>query len=76
MIKALEVYFKLCDMPDLTACLTLHDTTPGKVVDIMPLHGSIHLLATYAAIACIELRGEDWMTPHGCRPTKLMVTPG
>jgi hypothetical protein len=76
VIKALEVYFKLCDMPDLTARLTLHDTTPGKVVDIMPSHGSVHLLATRAAIACIEPRGEDWMTPHGCRPTKLTVTPG
>jgi ribonuclease D len=75
VIKALEVYFKLCDMPDLTARLTLHDTTLGKVVDIVPLHGSIHLLAKRAAIACIEPHGEDWMTLHGCRPTKLTVTP-
>jgi hypothetical protein len=76
VIKALEVYFKLCDMPDLTARLTLHDTTPGKNVDIVRLHDSIHLLATPAAIACIEPRGKDWMTPHDCQPTKLTVTPG
>jgi hypothetical protein len=46
VIKALEVYFKLNDMPVLTARLTLHDATPGRVVDIVLSHGSIHLLAT------------------------------
>ncbi len=57
-------------MPDLTAHLTLHDATPSKVVDIMLSHGSIHLLAIRAVIACIEPRCEKWMTPHDCRPVK------
>ena len=51
VIKALEVYFKLNEMPDLTACLKLHEATQDRVVDIVPLQGSIHLLATRAAIA-------------------------
>ena len=32
----------------------------GRVVDIVPSHGSVHLLATCAAIACIEPRCEEW----------------
>ncbi len=74
MIKALEVYFKLNDMTDLTAHLTLDDATPGKVVDIVPSHGRVHLLATRAAIACIEPRCEEWTAPRDCRPAKLSVT--
>ncbi len=66
VIKALEVYFKLNDMPDLTARLTLDDATPGKVVDIVPSHGSVHLLATRAAIACIEPCCEEWTAPCDC----------
>ena len=76
VIKALEVYFKLNEMPDLTARLKLHEATQGRVVDIVPSHGSVHLLATRGAIACIEPHREYWITPHGCRPEKLMVTPG
>ncbi len=76
VIKALEVYFKLNDMPVLTAHLTLHDATPGRVVDIVPSHGSIHLLATRAAIAYIEPCCEEWLTWHDCRPVKLRATPG
>ena len=36
VIKSLKGYFKLNDMLDLTVHLTLDDTTPGKVVDIVP----------------------------------------
>jgi ribonuclease D len=64
VIKALEVYFKLNDMLDLTAPLTLDDATPGKVVDIVPSHGSVHLLATRAAIACIEPCCGEWTAPR------------
>jgi hypothetical protein len=74
VIKALEVYFKLNDMPDLTAHLTSDDATPGKVVDIVPSHGSVHLLATRAAIACIEPLCKEWTAPHDCQPAKLSVT--
>ena len=76
VIKALEVFFKLNDMPDLTSRLTLHEATPGRVVDIMPSHGNVHLLATRAAIAYIEPHCEEWMTPRYCRPAKLSVTAG
>ena len=76
VIKALEGFFKLNDMPDLTLRLTLHKATTGRVVDIVPLHGNVHLLATRAAIAYIEPRCEQWMTPHDCQPAKLSVTSG
>jgi len=76
VIKALEVYFKLNEMPDLTARLKLHEATQGRVVDIVPSHGSVHLLATRAANAYIETRCEEWMAPHNCRPAKLSVTSG
>ena len=66
VIKALEVYFKLNDVPDLTAHLTLDDATPGKVIDIVPSHGSVHLLATRAAIACIEPCCKEWTAPRDC----------
>ncbi len=53
-------------MPDLTSRLTLHEATPGRAVDIVPSHGNVHLLATRAAIAYIEPRCEEWMTPGDC----------
>ena len=76
VIKGLEVFFTLNDMPNLTSRLTLHEATPGRVVDIVPSHGNVHLLATRAAIAYIEPRCEEWMTPHDCRPGKLSITSG
>jgi hypothetical protein len=45
-------------------------------VDIVPLHGNVHLLATHAAIAYIEPHCQEWMTPRDCRPAKLSVTSG
>jgi hypothetical protein len=63
-------------MPDLTLCLTWHEATTGRVVDIVPSHGNVHLLATRAAIAYIEPHCEQWMTPHDCQPAKLSVTSG
>ena len=50
VIKALEVFFKLSEMPDLTLRLTCHEATSGRVVDIVPSHGSVHLLATRAPL--------------------------
>jgi len=76
VIKALEGFFKLNDMPDLTLRLTFHEATTGRVVDIVPSHGNVHLLATRAAIAYIEPHCEQWMTPHDCQPAKLSVTSG
>jgi hypothetical protein len=76
VIKALEVFFKLNDMPDLTSRLTLHEATPGRVVDIVPSHGNVHLLATRAAISYIEPWCEEWMAPNNCRPAKLRLTSG
>ena len=41
---------------------------------LVPSHGSVHLLATRAAIACIEPHCEEWTAPRDCRPAKLSVT--
>jgi hypothetical protein len=76
VIKALEVFFKLKDMPDLTLRLSSHEATPGRVVDIVPSHGNVHLLATRAAISYIEPWCEEWMAPLNCRPAKLRLTSG
>jgi hypothetical protein len=76
VIKVLEVFFKLKDMPDLTLRLTSHEATPGRVVDIVPSHGNVHLLATRAAISYIEPWCEEWMAPLNCRPAKLRLTSG
>lgn len=53
VIKALEVYFKLSPMPNLTARLVKADIVPGKLIDIVPSHGSVEVLATRAASAVI-----------------------
>ena len=63
-------------MPDLTLRLTSHEATPGRVVDIVPSHGNVHLLATRAAISYIEPWCEEWMAPLNCRPVKLRLASG
>ena len=64
VIKALEVYFNLVPMPNLTARLVQADIHPGKAVDIVPAHGSVEMLATRAATGVILAQpNPDWEMP-------------
>ena len=73
VIKALEVHLHLDQLPDLTVRLTAAEATAGRIVDIVPSHGSVTVLATRGAVATIEAPGE-WTAPDGCRPAKLKPT--
>jgi len=70
VIKALEVYFKLAPMPNLTARLVQADISTGKAVDIVPAHGSVELLATRAATGVILPQP----TPHWEMPSIFQVS--
>jgi len=74
VIKALEVFFFLDDLPDLTTRFTPDDVAEGLAVDIVPSHGSVTVLATRAAYAIILPSPAHWVTPNGCKPPKLKAT--
>jgi len=74
VIKALEVFFFLDDLPDLTTRFTPDDVAEGLAVDIVPSHGSVTVLATRAAYAIILPSPAHLVTPNGCKPPKLKAT--
>ncbi|KAK3271924.1 hypothetical protein CYMTET_19751 [Cymbomonas tetramitiformis] len=76
VIKPIEIYFRLLVLPDLTRRCSADDTIPiHSVVDVMPPHGSIAVLATVSAIARIE-ENREWkpsvgFTPRSVHPADL-----
>ena len=72
-IKALEVYFHLQAMPDLTARLNADSAIPGLEVDVVPAHGSVANLATRAAVGTLQALAE-WQPPSGMKPRKMQPT--
>ncbi len=72
VIKALEVYFSLMELPDLTSRLsTISDATVGMSVDVVPSHGCVSILATRAAIGKVT-DVTDWAcTLPGCKPQTI-----
>jgi len=50
---SLEVGEKLDKMPNLTRRLMSHELIPGQKVDLIPRHGSVACMATWAASATI-----------------------
>ena len=65
VLKSLDVYFHLLSLDDLSARLTAADAIVGTVVDVVPPHGSVAVLATRCATARIVTPAR-WTPPAGC----------
>ncbi|KAK3247982.1 hypothetical protein CYMTET_42537 [Cymbomonas tetramitiformis] len=71
VIKPVEMYFKLLQLPDLTRrCLSLEELPLNSMVDVMPPHGSIAVLATVSAVGTID-ENREWKLPIGCAPRSI-----
>ena len=64
VIKALEVYFVLAPKPNLVARLQPSQVQSGTIVDVVPAHGAVDVLATRAATATI-VPDASHAVPHG-----------
>jgi hypothetical protein len=68
-IKALEVYLKLVKMPNLAQRLSSKAPT-GTLVDIVPSHGAVHVMATRAGTGEIIAHDAEWTLPPALHRTR------
>ena len=61
--KALDLYFELLKMPDFSSRLSIDEILAGTVVDIVPSHGSVQVMATRAATGRVAEHGTKWNNP-------------
>ena len=72
-ILSLEVYCRLQKMPDLAARLSPDEAVVGTEADLVPMHGSVGVMATHAAVVTIKATSGRWAAPHGMLPAALPV---
>ena len=73
-ILSLEVYCRLQKMPDLAARLSPDEAVVGTEADLVPMHGSVGVMATHAAVVTIKATSGRWAAPHGMLPAALPVS--
>ena len=67
VIKAHEVYLHLVKLPDLTARLAPADVKIDALVDVVPSHGCVAVMATRAATGTIQAPAPTGIAPRAAR---------
>ena len=73
-ILSLDVYVALEKLPDLAAKLTAEQAVAGTKAEVVPVRGSVGVLATRVAVVTISGTEGEWSSPEGCLPKKLKLT--